>query len=155
MKVRRVSTFLSVTADCRVGSFSEGVAMATVHVFISTGRFRSLEEMRTFIDETYTEDGDGVLSAFMREVGLSGYEPNCIEAIHHGGPVALPELLAQASYADQWILRLNASGRADAAICVFEPNSLEHPRGSSLEYIGAFEYQAASPERAKHLVRGE
>jgi Immunity protein 22 len=48
--------------------------MATVYVFLSTGRFRSLKEMRQFIDQTYTEDGDGIPSSFMREVGLSEYE---------------------------------------------------------------------------------
>ncbi len=58
--------------------------MATVHVFVSTGRFHSSEEMRRFIDETYTDDGDGIPSPFMREVGLSEYEPMCIEAIHSG-----------------------------------------------------------------------
>jgi len=129
--------------------------MATVHVFISTGRFRSFEEMRTFIDETYTEDGDGVPSAFMREVGLSGYEPGCIEAIHHGWPVSLPELLAQASYADQWVPRLDGSARADAAICVFDPNTVEHPQRSLLGYIGAFEYQVVFPDWFEHLFRGE
>ncbi len=115
--------------------------MATVHVFVSTDRFRSFEEMRAFIDQNYTEDGDGVPSAFMREVGLSGYEPGCIEAIHHGQPVPLPDLLAQTSYADQWISRVERSRRADCAICVFEPNSVRHPWRSSLVYIGAFEYQ--------------
>jgi hypothetical protein len=43
--------------------------MDTVHVLISTGRFKSSHEMRSYIDETYTDDGDGIPSAFMREVG--------------------------------------------------------------------------------------
>ncbi len=51
--------------------------MHTVHVLISTGRFRSFDEMRAYIDETYTEDGDGISSALMREVGLSECEPGC------------------------------------------------------------------------------
>jgi hypothetical protein len=114
--------------------------MATVHVFVSTGRFRSFKEMRAFIDETYTEEGDGVPSAFIREVGLSGYEPGCIEAIYCVQPVSLSELLAGASYADQWLPQLDGFHRADAAICVFEPNAVAHPQRSSLDYIGAFEY---------------
>jgi hypothetical protein len=103
----------------------------TVHVFISTGRFRSFDEMRAYIDETSTEDGDGVPSAFMREVGLSEYEPGCIEAIpsESGRPIPLAELLAGASYADQWLPCLDASRRADAAICVFAPNRLARPEG--------------------------
>lgn len=112
-----------------------------VHVFISTGRFRSFEEMRTFIDETYTEDGDGVPSAFMSEVGLSGYEPGCIEAIHHGRPAKLAVLLKDASYADRWLPRLGNERTADAAICVFPSNRVRHPRRSSLEYAGAYGFE--------------
>jgi hypothetical protein len=111
-----------------------------VHVFISTGRFRSFEEMREFINETYTEDGDGVPSPFMREVGLSEYEPACIETIHEDKPTALAELLAGASYEDQWLSKLDGKRIADAAICVFAPNRLSHPERSSLQYVGAFPY---------------
>lgn len=115
--------------------------MATVHVFHSIGRFRSFEELRDFIDETYTEDGDGIPSPFMVEVGQSEYEPMCIEAIHSGHPVPLTELLADASYSDQWLTQVDVSRQADAAVCVFEPNRLEHPWGSSLDYCGAFPYK--------------
>lgn len=115
--------------------------MATVHVFVSTGRFRSFEEMRLFIDETYTEDGDGVPSLFMNEVGLDDYEPGCIEAIFSLRPVPLPELLTRTSYSDQWLPSLGDSGPVDAAICVFEPNRVEHPQGSSLDYFGAFGFE--------------
>jgi Immunity protein 22 len=74
--------------------------MGAVHVFVSTGRFRSFEEMRAFIDETYTGDGDSVASEFMKEVGLTNYEPGCIEAIHSKSGTALPValLLAGASW---------------------------------------------------------
>ena len=77
--------------------------MNTVHIFISTGRFKSLDEMRAYIDETYTDDGDGIPSTFMNEVGLSEYEPHCIEAFpsKSAKPVPLSELVAGASYADQ------------------------------------------------------
>jgi Immunity protein 22 len=111
-----------------------------VHIFVSTGRFRSFEEMRTYIDKTYTEDGDGIPSEFMREVGLSQYEPGCIEAIlsESGTPVPLAELLAGASYSEQWLPHLDGTRRADAAICVLAPNRIEHPAGGSLEYLGAF-----------------
>jgi hypothetical protein len=117
----------------------------TVHVFLSTGRFRSFEEMRAFIDQTYTEEGDGIPSPFMREVGLSGYEPGCIEAIHSYHPLSLQKLLSDSSYADQWLPPLERTLReprfADAAICVFPPNEVNHPEGSSLEYLGAFPFQ--------------
>jgi hypothetical protein len=117
-----------------------GGALETVHIFISTARFHSFEEMREFIDETYTKDGDGVPSPFMREVGLTHYEPDCIEAVHKAQPVGLTELLAGASYEDQWIAKLDRQLVADSAICVFAPNRLNHPTRSSLEYVGAFDY---------------
>jgi hypothetical protein len=117
--------------------------MNTVSVFISTGRFPSFEAMRGFIDKTYTEDGDSVASEFGEEVGLSEYEPMCIEAItsETGQPVALSELLAGASWALEWLLQLDTTRLADAAICVFPPNTLERPEESSLEYLGNFSFQ--------------
>jgi hypothetical protein len=126
--------------------------MATVHVFVSTGRFHSAAELRAFIDPTYTEDGDCLPSAFMREVGLSSYEPGCIEAIHGERTSHLPELLAATSYADQWVPRADRRRCAEAAICVFEPNRVGHPARSSLEYLGAFEYQVVFPEWLEGLV---
>ncbi|HET7231760.1 MAG TPA: immunity 22 family protein [Longimicrobium sp.] len=136
---------------------SGGKAVDSVHVFISTGRFRSFGELRAYVDETYNEDGDGVPSAFMREAGLSEYEPGCIEAIPSecGSPVPLSRLLAGASYSGQWLPRLDGARRADAAICVFAPNRVEHPGRCSLEYLGAFEYRVAHPEGFEQLLRGE
>jgi hypothetical protein len=98
--------------------------------------------MRAYIDQTYTEDGDGVPSAFMREVGLSEYEPGCIEAIPSpsGRPIPLTELLAASSYSDQWLPGLDGSRTADAAICVFAPDRVRYAERCSLEYIGAFRY---------------
>jgi hypothetical protein len=85
--------------------------MPTVHVFVSTGRFRSSDELRAYIDPDYDEegeDGDHIPSPFMSEVGLTRYEPTCIETIHSesGHPVPLAALLAGASYSDQWLPRL-------------------------------------------------
>jgi hypothetical protein len=131
--------------------------VGTVHVFISTGHFRSLDEMRAFIDETYTEDGDGIPSAFMNEVGLDEYEPHCIEAFpsQTGQPILLTELLAGASYSDQWLSRLDGTRLADAAICMFPPNEADHPEKCSLEFIGAFEYRVVHPEWFQQLLKGE
>jgi hypothetical protein len=73
--------------------------MPTVHVFVSTGRFRSSDELRAYIDPDYDEedeDGDRIPSPFMTEVGLTRYEPMCIEAIPsesgHPVPLARPGL---------------------------------------------------------------
>jgi hypothetical protein len=116
--------------------------MDTVHIFISTGRFHSFEEMRYYIDKTYTDDGDGIPSEFMKEVGFAEFEPGCIEAIpsKSGLPVTLPTLLSNASYSEQWLHHLSCTRQADAAILVFSPNTLETPELSSLEYLGRFEF---------------
>src|SRR4051812_29696316 len=110
----------------------------TVHIFISTGRFRSFKSMRQFINETYTEDGDAIPSEFISEVGLTDYEPGSIEAIHSEQAQPLRELLHGASWSDQWVASLDENLRADAAICVFSPNRVETPEKCSLKYCGAF-----------------
>jgi hypothetical protein len=123
------------------GLAAEGNRMDAVHVFVSTGRFRSFAEMRAFVEQTYTDDGFGIPSVFEREVAQSWYEPGCIECTHRTTPIPVPELLAGASYADQWLPALKISEVADAAICVFSPNVVDHPEDSSLRYLGAFGYQ--------------
>jgi hypothetical protein len=125
--------------------------MPTVHVFVTTGRFRSFDEMRAYIDPVYDEDDDedggSTPSPFMTEVGLTRYEPMCIEAVPStsGHPVPLAALLAAASYADQWLHRLDVGRLADAAVCVFAPNEVARPEGCSLEHLGAFEYRTDGP----------
>lgn len=125
----------------RLGESNEERHLKQVHVFISTGRFRSFSEIRSFIDQRYTDDGDRIPSAFMREIELTHYEPGCIEAFHAGRLEPLVNLLSQASYADQWLAALDVSRTADSAICVFAPNQVRQPRGSSLEYLGSFNYE--------------
>lgn len=83
-------------------------------------------------------------------MGLSEYEPGCIEAIPSGSGSAVPlgELLAGASYSDQWLPHLDRSRLADAAICEFTPNIADHPEGCSLEYVGAFGYRVVIAHNA-------
>ena len=116
--------------------------MAQVHIFISRGRFKSFKEMRSYIDPIYTEDGEATDSAFIKEVQLSEYEPMCIEAVHSEKVVPLAVLLKDASYSEQWLSKLDLTKEADATICVFEPNKVNHPKGSSMEYCGAHFYEA-------------
>src|SRR3954467_752650 len=111
--------------------------MATLHIFSSLGRFHSFEEIRRFIDMTYTADGDGIPSPLIEEVKLSNYEPACIEAIFTASPTPLAEILARFSYADQWAVNVSESRLADSVICIFEPNEVRNPKGCSLEYCGA------------------
>ena len=115
--------------------------MDTVHVFVSIGRFRSFDEMRTFVEQTYTEEGDGIPSPFAVEVVQLWYEPGCIECLHRPTPIPVLVLFAEASYSDQWLPTLASSEIADAAICVFTPNVIEQPAGTSLKYMGTFKYE--------------
>jgi hypothetical protein len=115
--------------------------MDKVHVFISTGRFHSFDEMRSFVEQTYTEDGESIPSPFGREVYQSWYEPGCIECMHRFSAIPITELLANSSYSDQWLPYLKTSEVADAAICVFSPNRIEYPEGSTLKYLGSFKYR--------------
>lgn len=101
-----------------------------VHIFITSGRFASHNEMRSFIDPTYTEDGDIVLSNFMSEVSLKGYDPMCIEAVYGGRSQSVTELLKESSYANQWIGALPPSLVADSAICLYCPNETTTPDSS-------------------------
>src|SRR5688572_5214507 len=111
--------------------------MPTVHLFACTGRFKSFEEMREFIDPQYVEDEygevDSIPSPFMQEVDLTSYEPMCIEAIHSDETRPLPELLEGVSYGDQWVPQVPQSEVADAAICVYDPNIVGRPSGCSLD----------------------
>lgn len=113
-----------------------------VYIFVSTGRFQSLENVHFYIDPTYTEDGDIVPSVFIKEIGLTNYEPNCIEAIYSVHKTVLGMLLAKASYAQQWLDHVDGTIEANAAICVFAPNQVSTPNNCSLGYCGAFVYNA-------------
>jgi hypothetical protein len=112
----------------------------SVHVFSSVGRFASEGDLRQFVDMTYTADGGPVSSPFVREIHLRSYEPMCIECFHSDAEVPIRDLLTPASYGDQWLEHLRPDRQADTGICVFSPNLVRNPRGSSLEYCGAFVY---------------
>ena len=131
-------------------AFDELQASATrsgrcaVHVFVSTGRFRSFDELRAYVDATYTPDGDGIPSAFMSEVDLHAYEPMCIEAIASAsGPIPVAELIAKCSWADQWLPGIDGTRLADAAICVFAPNCVPYPERCSLQHLGVVHFKVA------------
>lgn len=115
--------------------------MATVHVFVASGRFASQAALQAFVTPTYSEDGDRVDSPFMREVKFTRYEPMCIESIHLEVAQPLGTLLADTSYYQQWLSRLGDAPEANSAVCVFSPNVLARPQGSSLTYCGAFSYE--------------
>lgn len=85
--------------------------------------------------------------AFMGEAAIAELEPTCVEAIHaqddgHLVPIAPEVLLRGASYADQWLPHVQSTEPADAAICVFAPNVVANPHGTSLHYLGRFTYRA-------------
>jgi hypothetical protein len=112
--------------------------MATVHVFVSSGRFATLDDIRRFIEPTYT-DGECIESLFNEEVGLEDYTPVCFESVIQAEPMGLAELLL-VSYSEQWMHLLDPTVRACEAICVYTPNRVTRPQGSSMLYCGAFPY---------------
>ena len=115
-----------------------------VHVFVSTGRFRSFDELRAYVDATYTADGDGIPSAFMSEVDLHAYEPMCIEVVASApGAVPVAELIAKCSWADLWLPGIDGTRLADAAICVFAPNCVPYPERCSLQHLGVVHFKVA------------
>ena len=115
--------------------------MSEVHVFASRGRFSSERELGEFIDATYTEDGDRIDSLFIKEVGLSSYEPACIEATFSTQERELHKLLEGSSYSELWLDTVPNTDVYNSVISVFEPNELETPQDTSLTYVGCFEYE--------------
>ncbi|GAA1258655.1 hypothetical protein GCM10009665_56020 [Kitasatospora nipponensis] len=129
-----------------VGENRRGTETGVVQVFLSRGRFSSVEDIRDHVDERWSQNGDAEPSVFMAEVGMAELEPMCVEAMHardEGNlvPVAPRVLLRGASYADQWLPQVESTEPADAAICVFAPNVVTDPHGSSLHYLGRFTYR--------------
>lgn len=83
----------------------------------------------------------------MREAGIAELVPMCVEAVHaqdagHLAPVAPDVLLRGASYADRWRPQVMSTEPADAAICVFAPHVVAHPRGTTLHCLGRFTHRA-------------
>jgi len=113
---------------------------AQVHVFACLGRFRSLADLRAYLDPMWTEDGDELDSPFMEAVGLSDYEPMCIEAVCFDHPLPLGDALAGVSYCEQWGGAVQQERLVDAVVCVFSPNRVARPEGSRLDWVGCFSY---------------
>lgn len=138
-----IATWINVFDDGMIDLKAQ-VRLEAVHVFISIGRFHSDEELKAFLDPTYDQDGNMTASVCMREVELSNYEPACIESMRSERPVALKELLPGFSYIDKWLQQvleqLDDPPFVDAVVCVFSPNRLGNPQGSSLNYLGIFEF---------------
>lgn len=114
--------------------------MESVHLFISSGRFKTFGEMRSFVEESYDENGEATDSEFGKEVGLTDYEPGCIECIESPTGNVLPakELLALAHRSDCWLDQIEEGLEADAVICVCKPNKVLNPEGTSLTYLGEY-----------------
>ena len=119
--------------------------MAILHLFVGSGRFVSFEEIRRFVDPTYTQDGDMVPSEFMKEVQLEAFEPACIEVVWEPRSRPLSELLRETSWADQWLPHVDHALSASEAICVFEPNRVRIPTDTSLKYCGSYRYRLHGP----------
>lgn len=142
-----MSLRLTEVADQKPAAIVGVTDASVVHVFLSRGRFSSSEDIRDYVDEVWSENGGAEPSVFMGEAGIAELDPMCVEAIHaqddgHLVPVVPEVLLRGASYADQWLPQVESIELADAAICVFAPNVVANPHGTSLHYLGRFTYRA-------------
>ena len=117
--------------------------MNLAHIFCCRGRFRREDDLERFVVPTHDDDGDLIESRFMIEIGLSGtYEPMAIERELFPRPLGLLSALCGFSYSDQFrVVRVEPTD-VDAVICVYSPNVPGHPEKSSLDYVGAFKYDA-------------
>ena len=115
--------------------------MPIVHIFIADKFALSEEEVSKYINASYTEDGDQVDSHFMSNTGLTHYEPCCIELQINSVSIPLSDLLAESSYADQWISKLPHNKHCRTAVCVYEPNIITNPLKSKLDYVGCYNYK--------------
>ena len=115
---------------------------ASVWVFAGNDAFANWGALEAYIDPVYIGQGSAQASAFMREVGLQDYEPDCIEAdmLEAGESLPLAQMLEGASYGEQWLHRLPAEAKANVVICVFSPNRVSTPEACTLPFIGQFSY---------------
>ena len=115
---------------------------SSVWVFAGNDDFANWGALESYIEPVQDGQGKAQASAFMREVGLQDYEPDCIEAelLETGGSVSLAQMLEGASYGEQWLHRLPAEAKANVVICVFSPNRVSTPDACKLPFIGQFSY---------------
>jgi hypothetical protein len=114
--------------------------MSVLHLYISSGRFSSEEELDDFIQPSYDENGEKIDSVFMDEVGLTSFEPACIEATFEEREVNIIELLEGSSYQDQWLELVPNDLSGNVALTIYEPNLLSKPKSCSLVYVGSYNY---------------
>lgn len=115
--------------------------MQLVHVFASSEIFATSADLTRFVRPTYTADGDEIPSRFGKDVGLSSYEPACIECMVSDTPRKISDLLSGASYGQSWAHTLRTEDSFCAAVCIFPPNVVVAPERSSLQYFGAYEFE--------------
>ena len=115
--------------------------MDTVHIFCCSKRFVDDAALASFVEPTYTDDGDILDSGFMREIALSDeYEPMAIERMSLPNPTPVWAAIQDCSYSTQFADQIPRETIADAIICVYSPNIPQSPQSTSLTYIGSFTY---------------
>lgn len=112
----------------------------TVTILWSCGEGLDLAGLMARNAPVYDDDGDCLWTSFMTQIGLSGYEPQCIEHLIAPAPVPLRSLLAEASWAELWLDALPEQIRADAAICYFEPNHPTSPSAGTMQALGPYDF---------------
>lgn len=137
---RRTGKLLVTLGNATVRQRATMNAQHFVHIFVALGRFGDANELSDFVEPDYSDNGDLIGSQFMREIGLESYEPMAIEREFYPRSIALLSALAGFSYSRQFPLVRLADTSIDSIVCVYAPNSVQHPNRSSLDYVGAFTY---------------
>lgn len=118
-------------------------AMSSVLLFSAKKAFHSEKALRAYLHPSYSRDGDMMASDFMREVGLKGYEPMCIEAVREPRPTSLKSMLAGFSYSEQWAHLVAEDSSIDTIVLVYSPNIVTRPEGAlRLKFHAAFPYSS-------------
>jgi hypothetical protein len=118
--------------------------MPSVLVFSSVGSFHAASELDAYVRPTYDEDGIVKVSDFMQEVGLSEYEPSCIEAVWEERAVPLRELIESSSYFEQWAHLVPEILCVDSVVLVYAPNVVADPAGAKrVRFEAALPYSPA------------
>lgn len=114
--------------------------MAKLHIYISSDKFRTEDELNSYLIPSYTEDGDLINSPFMKEVKLENYEPMCVEVVFEKANRPVKHLLEGISYYEQWVKDISDNFEGNVVVCIYEPNLLANPMGSILNYLGEYSY---------------
>ena len=113
--------------------------MQYVHIFVGKDNLIKLDDINTYCDPIYTEDGDRIDSKFFSEIGLTHYEPACIERVVVGKDIDIADALLPCSFSSRWI-HLLPKMIITHSILIYRPNEITKVNTTMVRYIGKYEF---------------